>query len=354
MSIVRPFPARLVHPDHARHAVRALSESPGAAEAEPPGLAAEPAAYVAMAPALYVYRQCRDGAAHAGVVCDVAIRAFVDRQVRGHEAVHPGRVEGLVRHHAETAGPPALVTLLHRAGPAFTTMLDATCGTPPLLDFPGPDGLHQRVWRVADEPAAAEVAEELAAAELYIADGHHRVAAALEEWRLAGEPPDATLLCVVHPMDGLQLSAFHRRLTGPVDRSRLLELLAPEFELRPATEPPTPRHGWFGLYVDRGWFDVRHRGPRAGGRCGLDVTVLQEQLLDELVRPGSSYGVEIAAARTPVAELTARCDADGGALFTLAPPPLDVLTRLADGGEVMPPKTTYFEPKPCAGIFLRP
>jgi len=73
------------------------------------------------------------------------------------------------------------------------------------------------------------------------------------------------------------------------------------------------------------------------------------QILDRL-----GHNVEIAPARTLVDELTRRCDADGGALFTLAPPPLATLTKLADADEVMPPKTTYFEPKPCAGIFLRP
>ena len=77
--------------------------------------------------------------------------------------------------------------------------------------------------------------------------------------------------------------------------------------------------------------------------------VLRAQLLDRLWKP-----VEIAPARTPVDELTRRCDADDGVLFTLAPPPIAALTRLADANEVMPPKTTYFEPKPCAGIFLRP
>jgi len=79
------------------------------------------------------------------------------------------------------------------------------------------------------------------------------------------------------------------------------------------------------------------------------VKVLQAQVLDRLDQP-----VEIAPARTPVDELTRRCDSDGGVLFTLAPPPLEALTRLADAGGVMPPKTTYFEPKPCAGIFRRP
>lgn len=356
MSIVRPFPARVVHQDWVRRAVTAMSDSLDETGTDPVRVAIDPAAYEESAAALYVYRQRRDGASHTGVVCEVAMHAFVDGRIRGHEAVYARRVEALVRHHATTTAPPALITLLHHAGPAFTRTIDATCRTPPILDFPGPGGLQQTVWRLAEGPATAAVVEELAAADQYIADGHHRVAAALEEWRLAGKPADASLLCVIHPIDGLRLSAFHRRVTGPVDPGDLLGLLTPGFQVQAVPEPPTPTLGSFGLYVGHSWFDLEYRGSRADGPSGLDVAVLQIRVLERLVRltPGPSYTVEIAPARTPVDELTQRCDADGGALFTLAPPPLEALIRLADAGEVMPPKTTYFEPKPCAGIFMRP
>ena len=201
------------------------------------------------------------------------------------------------------------------------------------------------MWRVPAGAATASLADELTAADHYIADGHHRVAAALSTWRRSGEPSDAGVLCVILPMDGLRLSAFHRRVFGPVDLAPLLELLAPGFRVEAASTPPTPAPGSFGLYADGGWYDVT---PHAVG-AGLDVEVLQAQVLDHL-----DQAIEIAPARTPVDELTRRCDSDEGVLFTLAPPPLEALTRLADAGEVMPPKTTYFEPKPCAGIFRRP
>jgi uncharacterized protein (DUF1015 family) len=354
VSIVRPFPARVVHQDWARRAVTAMSDSINESGTDPVRVAVEPAAYDESAAALYVYRQRRDGASHTGMVCEVAIQAFVDGRVRGHEAVHGRRVEALVRHNVTATDPPALVTLLHRAGTAFMRTVDATRRTPPILDFAGPDGHQQTVWRVPEGPATASVTEQLAAADHYIADGHHRVAAALEEWRLGRKPADAGLLCVVHPMDGLRLSAFHRRVTGPVDPADLIGLLTPEFQVRAVPEASAPAHGSFGLYVGRSWYDVRYQGRRGDGTAGLDVAVLHARVLArlDLLTPGPSYTVEIAPAPMSVDELTQRCDADRGALFTLAPPPLEALTRLADAGEVMPPKTTYFEPKPCAGIFL--
>lgn len=353
MSIVRRFPARLVRQEWAQRAVATSSDSSDGARPAP--LVGEPAAYEEVDAGLYVYRQRSGGSTHRGVVCEVAMRAFANGRVRGHEAVHADRVAALVQHHATTADRPGPVTLLHRAGPAFTEAVDATCWTPPLLEFAGPTGIEQAVWRIPDGVVAG-VAEEVAATDLYIADGHHRVAAALEEWERAGRPPDDGLLCVVHPMDGLRLSAIHRRLAGPVSPSELLRALAPGFRVSAVPAQPTPRPGSYGLYVGRGWYAVTRRGDRRDGSHRLDAEVLQARVLEHLARGGRGRArtVELAPAAAPVAALTQRCDEDGGALFTLAPPPLAVLTGLADAGEVMPPKTTYFEPKPCAGIFLRP
>jgi D-3-phosphoglycerate dehydrogenase / 2-oxoglutarate reductase len=340
----RPFRARVVRPEWARRLVTGLAELPEDTGTLPPVAPVDPSSYDESEAALYVYRQARGDLSCTGVVTDVAVHAFVDGQVRGHEAVQAQRVESLV-HHAMTDAAPALVALLHHAGPAYAGTLDEVCAGAPILDFAGPGGLRQTVWRVPPGAATASLADELTAADHYIADGHHRVAAALAAWRRSAEPADAGVLCVIHPMDGLRLSAFHRRVIGPVDVASLLDLLAAAFRVEPAGAPPLPASGSFGLYAGGSWRNVT---PRAAA-AGLDVEILQALVFDHLKQT-----VEIAPARTLVDELTRRCDADEGALFTLAPPPLETLTKLADAGAVMPPKTTYFEPKPCAGIFRRP
>ena len=239
MSIVRPFAARVVHQDQARGTVNAMSDTLDESGVDLVGVAVDPAAYDERTAALYLYRQRRGDASHVGIVCEVAIQAVADRRVRGHEAVQQQRVDALLWHHARTNAPPALVTLLHRGSAAITRTLEAACRTPPILDFAGPNGLQQTVWCVAEGPATAAATEELAAADLYIADGHHRVAAAQEAWRLGGKPADAGLLCVIHPFDGLRLSAFNRRVPGPVDAAVLISLLTPEFRARAV---PGPRH----------------------------------------------------------------------------------------------------------------
>lgn len=352
---VRPFSARLVRPAAARRTVTAMSELQDDSGVALYGVTIDPASYEESRAALYVYRQRRGDASYTGVVCDVTMQAIADGRVRGHEAIHQLRVDALLWHHARSETPPALVMLLHREGPEFLRAVEQAQQREPVLDFEGPLGFQQTVWRLGDEPTTSALAAELAGTDLYIADGHHRTAAALEEWRVAGKPPEAGLLCVVHPMDGLRLSAFHRRVSGPLDAARLLALLGAEFDVRETGTPPVPSVGWMGLYVASHWYVVGISGLRPNGVLGLDASILESRLLERLdpAAPGRVRVIDTIPAAEPLDGLVARCDADRGALFTLAPPPPEALVEVADAGEVMPPKTTYFEPKPAAGVFLR-
>ncbi len=354
---VRLFPARVVRQEWARRTVGSLAESVDESGIDLYGVAIDPDAYEEAPVALYVYRQSKADASYVGLVCDLAVQALADGRVRGHEAVHQQRVDALVWHHQKTDnGTPALVSLLHQAGDAYSHTLAEVQATPPLLDFPGPGGWQQTVWRLPADERTHALTEELGSSAFYIADGHHRVAAALEEWRMAGKPADATLLCQVHPMDGLGLTSFHRRVSGPLEVQALLDLLDEDFEVREVSRA-VPQVGTIGLYVAQRWFEVDARGGRPPGVAGLDVTVLQTRILDRVAAvsaTGRVPAVDAVPATASVEQLTARCDLDGGALFTLAPPSYEAIVEVADGGEVMPPKATYFEPKPCTGIFLRP
>lgn len=351
MNVVRRFRSRLVLQDRAADAVTPMVDSLDAGLLDESPQSVDLAAYGDVTESMYVYRQQRGADVSVGVVADVHHAAFDNGQVRGHESVRADRVEALMRHFATTPARPELVALLHCAGPVLTTTVAETCSTPPLLRFAEPDGLEQTVWRVAGGKTTAALSEELSAAVHYIADGHHRVAASLALWRSSGGPSDAGLPCVVYPMDGLRLSAFHRRVTGPVDPDRLLARLRSGFDLREVAGPPAASDG-LGLYTAGRWFRATVDGERRQGAAGLDVALLHDRVLQHLLDGPPRTGT-IEPVRAPITDLVSACDTDGGALFTLGPPSLDVLTDIADRGEVMPPKTTYFEPKPYAGIFLR-
>ncbi len=360
MPVVRPFRARIVRQECAAQNVspmfdaRHTSEGHSALDARrdsPPSI--DLGAYDELAAALFVYRLRRGDDQHVGVVGEVSAEAFVNGRVRGHEAVQPDRVEALVHHFAAAPTRSELVALLHRAGPGVAEAVATTLRSRPVIRFTGPDGLEQTVWRVP-RSATRVLSEELSEAVHYIADGHHRVAASLREWQLAGRPSDTGLPCVIYPLEGLRLSAFHRRVAGPVHASRLLELLSDHFDVHGIAHPDDAT-GCFGLYLDGRWFDASYQGARPPGAAGLDIAVLNDEVLEPLLGVGGQAAsrLEIAPALTSLTELTQRCDQDSGALFVLRPPSLDQLMDVADRGEVMPPKTTYFDPKPYAGIFLR-
>ena len=360
MSVVRPFRARIVRQECAVQNVSPMfdalqpSEQALALDAHRgPQRGIDPAAYDESAAALFVYRLRRGDDEHGGVVAEVGAEAFVDGQVRGHEAVQPDRVDALVHRFAGTPARSELVALLHRAEPGVAVAVAETRRSRPVIRFIGADGLEQTVWRVPGSVSGV-LSKELSEAVHYIADGHHRVAASLREWQLAGRPSDAGVLCVIYPREGLRLSAFHRRVAGPMHAFTLLGFLSDAFDVR-GIAVPDDATGCFGLYVDGRWFDVSYNGVRPPGAAGLDIAVLNTEVLEPLLGVGvqAASRLEIVPALASLTELTQRCDQDGGALFALRPPTLDQLMDVADRGEVMPPKTTYFDPKPYAGIFLR-
>ena len=276
VSVVRPFPARVVRPDWAPRLVTGLSELPEDTGTLPPVAPIDPSAYDESEAALYVYRQARGDVSCTGVVCDVAIRAFVAGQVRGHEAVQTQRVESLVRHHETTDAPPALVALLHHAGPALHP--HARRGVQ--------DAADPRLRR-SHPPSADGVARRRG--------GGHR-----EPRRRAGRrgplhrrrpPPGRSRALDMAP--GRRARGRRRALRDPPDgrpaalrvppsRDRARGSRHPSWACsrrpsasRPSATPPTPAPGSFGLYADGSWHDVTPHGrqcePRRRGAAGAGL-----------------------------------------------------------------------------------
>ena len=350
-GVVRPFDARVVRQAWAADTVTPMVDALSQGEYRSPAQAPA-AAYEESPRAFYVYRMRHGSGEHLGVVADVRLGAFASGGVRGHESVESHRVDALVRYYADQPSRSEPVALLHDHPAGVTRRVDDACRGRPLLHFEGPDGLEHTVWRVTGDEETTEIATALGHGVHYIADGHHRVAARLRAWERAGRPGDAGVLCVIYPMGGLTMSAFHRRVCGPVDAARLLDAASGPFIVRRLrVGHPMNRTG---VYVAGSWYDLAPAGARPEGVAGLDVSVLDARILGPVLGisgPGHPR-LEVIPDHVPLPRLTARCDDDGGALFLVRPPSLRDLTRIADLGQQMPPKTTYFAPKPYAGIFL--
>ncbi len=183
-------------------------------------------------PGVFVYRMREGDDEHTGVVASVSLDGFADGRVLGHERVQSARVEGLVRHYDRVAMRSELVALFHEAEPGIAELTDQICQQPAVLEFIDAGGVEQSVWRAHPEESAA-LTRHLDRHQHYIADGHHRVAAALRRWERDGRPEDSSVLCALYPQDQVFLHAFHRRVLGPVAVPELLEALGSAFRRTP-------------------------------------------------------------------------------------------------------------------------
>jgi hypothetical protein len=341
---VHPFACWLVRAEAAAQEVGTMSEI--AVAAQQPPRAVRPHAYEPMPPALYVYRQRTPHGEHTGIVCDITPEAFLDGRVRGHESVQPDRVDGLAQYLATVPQRVELVSTLHPAGPVLRATLARAPELPPARDLAAPDGSRHTVWRIPQGPHTDELCRELGAATHYIADGHHRVAASLEVRTRSRAYSSRGVLCVAYPLDGLQLASFGRRVAGPVDSTLVRDLLE-----EASTSARHRRAGSDHLgHRDPPRSPLAHRlplGKRPPGSPGMDIVAPRPR-----ARPAAA-GTDIQQTRDSTRVASAACDADGGVLFALPTPNLETLTAIADAGQVIPAKSTFFSPKPGSGIFLR-
>ena len=249
-------------------------------------------AYAPRDEAAYVYRQRRDGTGHVGLVLGVRRDAVAAGRLRGHEAVFPDRVESLAGY-LETGHPQtSLISALHEAGPVYRGLLGTATAGRPLLEVTTADGGEHTWWRVGDE-AVAEVVRELSDPVLYIADGHHRVAATRLFWDSDAGRTAAGLPVVVYPLDGLRLEPFHRVVPGPLSPGQvelLRDRLRASYDVTEVGAVPVPQSGQVAMYAGgrwllavrgrdltpawRGWtpcsssvVSLRRRGPRRHSPC---------------------------------------------------------------------------------------
>lgn len=309
-------------------------------------------AYERVSDVAFAYRMREQGRSRTGAVVLVALAGFADGRVLGHEGVQADRVERLVASFDAVPYRSDLVSLLQRDNAGVAETLAAATDRAPTLELTDVSGVEQAVWPLSAE-GSAMLMELVAAQQLYVADGHHRVAAALLRWSRAGRRGDPTLPCVVYAETEVELYAFHRRVRGPVVAADLLAGLARDYDLHSA-DGPTRRRGTLGLYVDGRWWRADPIVPQAGsGVAALDVTTLDQRVLGPLL--GIHRGdprLEPVPELRDIADSVRRCDADEGVLFTLRSPTVDDLVGVAERGEVMSAKTTYVQPKPRTGLFL--
>ncbi len=310
----------------------------------------------------YVYRLVDGDHRLTGFVAGVSVADYLAGNVKIHEHVKATRAIHLANHLDVVGVQSSPIAMAHLPDPAIDSIIDATTATEPLLSFRLPDGLEQTLWLVSDPTADATLRTVLDDDPLYLVDGHHRAAAAATFRTAAGPGMADWMLCAIFSADALGNAPHHRVLRPAGGVTEALRLIGRHHRLRrcPAADLDQRAESEVAIYTDGEWYCVDlplHGGEGPEGLLAdLDPSRFQEAVLGPLFRidpEGDDSTLSYLAGEHDVVELQAAVDREGGMLAVMRQVPIDVLIAASDGGLVMPPKSTYFEPKVRSGVFLR-
>ncbi len=319
-------------------------------------------------PRLYVYQQRMGEHVQDGVVAACSCQEYKDGLIKRHEFTRKDKEDDRTRHTSElNANDPVFLTYRTRA--EIDAIVARVKQDRPVYDFVADDGFGHTVWVVPPELTESLVAAFRAVPAMYVADGHHRAASGARvglERRAAnehhtGEEPYNYFMAVVFPADQLKIMDYNRvvrDLHGHTPAS-FLAAVAEKFTVTPDA-PARPEHGdQFGMYLGGRWYRLEAKPgsyPEDDPVRSLDVAILQENLLSPILGiadPRTDKRIDFVGGIRGLGELEKRVDGGWAVAFAMHPTSLNQLMAVADSGQVMPPKSTWFEPKLRSGLLVR-
>lgn len=356
-----------------------------------------PAFHPITKPCLFIYRLTSETHTQTGLVCEVSVDEYQQGHLKKHENTRSDKEDLLTTYQQVVGVSSSPICLAYPAHAQIQQLLTQQTQAPPTLDFTSPDGVSQQVWRIQD-PAVQNQFQQLFAQikTTYLTDGHHRAASGLryaqmkrEQARTASTTttdaaaPHNQLLVALFSTEQLNLLPFHRvvRDLGGLTETQFIEKLHRDFSVQPlantdATENAdaiTPRtHGEFAMLLNANWYRLQakpHLLPDTENNTEnhekntppdpvqtLDVSILQNHILQPLlgIRDArSDPRLDYVSGTLGTAGLAQKC-AQGWAIgFACHATSITQLMQVADAGQLMPPKSTYFDPKARSGIFIR-
>jgi len=322
-------------------------------------------------PHFYVYRLTMDGRSQTGLVGCASIDDYESGAIKKHELTRADKEEDRVRHVDTLDANTGPIFLACREDEGFTALLAKAVCEEPVYDFTAEDGVRHEVWLLGDE--ASDVAGDVfkAAGALYIADGHHRCASAARVGKLrrqqhpgwTGDEEFGFFLSVVFPEDQLEILDYNRAVAdlNGLTESEFIGKLVGKFEIElfegDGPAKPVGRHT-FGMYTGGKWYMITARPgvvDETDPVARLDVSVLQDNVLAPILGigdPRSDKRIDFIGGIRGLGELERRVDADMKVAFAMYPTTMQELFDIADAGLIMPPKSTWFEPKLRSGLFI--
>lgn len=313
-------------------------------------------------PCFYLYRQVMGAHSQMGLVSAASCEDYLRNVIKKHELTRPDKEDDRVRHIEALSSQTGPVFLTYRARPRLDELFMRKSVETPAIDFSAQDGIRHSAWVIADDETCLSIESEFAQIPaLYIADGHHRSAAAARVYQTRrGAGNSGFFLSVIFPHNQLQILPYNRALRdlNGLGSRQLLEKLEGIFMVqRPGAPKPGRRHQ-VGLYLERQWHSLtfrEHFVRTADVMEKLDVTLLQRFVLEPLFGiddPRTSKRIYFVGGIRGTEELERLVDSGQCACaFSMFPTGIDELMAISDAGGIMPPKSTWFEPKLRDAMF---
>jgi uncharacterized protein (DUF1015 family) len=317
-------------------------------------------------PCYYIYRLIMNGRSQTGLVCTSSVDDYEEGIIKKHELTRPDKETDRINHMKTIGAQTGNVFLAYKNVADVDALIENWKNAhPPLYDFVADDSISHTIW-VVDEPGTVKSIGELFATQVpftYIADGHHRAASAAKVRKALGNgasPAAGYFLTTLFPSAELHILDYNRLVhdLNGASVEEFLDSLQKEFLVGKVDKAFSPdRLHEFGLYLDGGWYKlVAKEGSYTTDPIGvLDVSILQKNVLDKLLAikdPRTDKRIDFVGGIRGLAELEKRVDSgEMKAAFSLFPVSIEQLFDIADSGNVMPPKSTWFEPKLRDGLL---
>ncbi len=311
----------------------------------------------------YVYRLIMGSHSQVGLVAVASVADYDSNRVRKHEFTRPAKEDDRVRQIEALNAQTGPVLLAYKSEQEIDDILAQTTLTQPVVDVTADDGVQHTFWVIDDDATIKKLTdgfENMSA--IYIADGHHRSASASRIAKTKGgdgEQNSDYFLSVIYPHNQMNILDYNRVISdlNGLTPQTLLEKIETRFKVSPETEAVRPKQATeFGMYLDGQWYrlNINDNLIPDDPVKSLDVSLLADNLIEPLLGisdPRTDNRIDFVGGIRGLSELEKRVDSGEMAIaFSLFPTSMEALMAVADAGEVMPPKSTWFEPKLADGL----
>ena len=318
----------------------------------------------------YIYQISMDQHTQTGIIAAVSVQEYNEGLIKRHEFTRPEKENNRTRHFEITNANTGPVLLTFRNNGEFQDHIPYITNLGPDIAFQADDGTNHSLWKITSSTTRESLNRYFATIPaLYIADGHHRAASASRVQKIRqdnnpqhqGNESYNYFLSVIFPHDEMQIQGYNRLvkdLAGLSD-DRFLELIKTNFIIKdlPNLQIPHKKHT-FSMYLNGNWYRLNAKNKIVSDDpvAGLDASILQNHLLNpilEIDNPRTNNRIDFVGGIRGLEELERRCCLDAKVAFALHPVSIDELLIVADADKVMPPKSTWFEPKLRSGLVVR-